>query len=58
MTATTALTVQNTLGVSGIHETPSEFVKQQIDACADDVGVDVVKTGIQRPDIEFVERSN
>lgn len=45
MTATTALTAQNTTGVTGIHETPSEFVRQQIDACAEDIGVDVVKTG-------------
>ncbi|KAJ9645971.1 trifunctional hydroxymethylpyrimidine kinase/phosphomethylpyrimidine kinase/thiaminase [Coniosporium apollinis] len=44
MTATTALTAQNTQGVYGIHETPSDFVKKQIDACIDDIGVDVVKT--------------
>ncbi|OCL03727.1 hypothetical protein AOQ84DRAFT_400479 [Glonium stellatum] len=46
MTATTALTAQNTQGVYGIHETPSEFVKKQIDACVEDIGVDVVKTGM------------
>lgn len=45
MTATTALTAQNTLGVVDIHNTPSHFVKKQIDACIDDIGVDVVKTG-------------
>lgn len=45
MTATTALTAQNTKGVYGIHETPSDFVKKQIDACIEDIGVDVVKTG-------------
>ena len=45
MTATTALTAQNTLGVYGIHKTPPEFVKKQIDACVSDIGVDVVKTG-------------
>lgn len=45
MTATAALTAQNTQGVYGIHETPSDFVKKQIDACIDDVGVDVLKTG-------------
>ncbi|KAK4941729.1 hypothetical protein LTR28_008830 [Elasticomyces elasticus] len=44
MTATTALTAQNTQGVYGIHETPPEFVRKQIDACIDDIGVDVVKT--------------
>ncbi|KAA6412830.1 MAG: thiamine biosynthesis (Thi-4) [Lasallia pustulata] len=46
MTATTALTAQNTQGVIGIHETPAEFVRKQIDACIDDIGVDVVKTGM------------
>lgn len=45
MTATTALTVQITQGVFDIHHTPSEFVKKQIEACIDDIGVDVVKTG-------------
>ena len=46
MTATTALTAQNTQGVVDIHHTPSAFVKKQIDACIDDIGVDVVKTGM------------
>ncbi|KAF2086708.1 hypothetical protein K490DRAFT_43873 [Saccharata proteae CBS 121410] len=46
MTATTALTAQNTQGVIDIHETPSAFVRKQIDACVEDVGVDVVKTGM------------
>lgn len=45
MTATTALTAQNTQGVKGIHVIPAEFVAQQIEACIEDVGVDVVKTG-------------
>ena len=45
MTATTALTAQNTLGVEHIHHTPPEFVGKLIDACARDIGVDVVKTG-------------
>lgn len=45
MTATTALTAQNTQGVYGIHHTPPEFVKKQIDACIEDIGVDVVKIG-------------
>jgi len=47
MTATSALTAQNTQGVYGIQETPSDFVQKQIDACVDDIGVDVVKTGIK-----------
>jgi hydroxymethylpyrimidine/phosphomethylpyrimidine kinase len=46
MTATTALTAQNTTGVFAIHQIPPEFVKKQIDACIEDIGVDVVKTGI------------
>ncbi|PNS13793.1 hypothetical protein CAC42_3286 [Sphaceloma murrayae] len=46
MTATTALTAQNTLGVSDIHHVPSSFVAKQIEACASDVGIDVVKTGM------------
>lgn len=45
MTATTALTAQNTLGVFDIHYTPSEFVGKLIHLCISDVGVDVVKTG-------------
>jgi hydroxymethylpyrimidine/phosphomethylpyrimidine kinase len=45
MTATTALTAQNTQGVDDIHLTPPDFVRKQIDACISDIGVDVVKTG-------------
>ena len=45
MTATAALTAQNTQGVYGIHSVPPAFLKQQIDACLDDIGTDVVKTG-------------
>ena len=45
MTATTALTALNTLGVVDIHYTPPDFVRKLIDACISDVGVDVVKTG-------------
>lgn len=46
MTATTALTAQNTQGVDDIHYTPPDFVRKQIDASISDIGVDVVKTGI------------
>lgn len=45
MTATTALTAQNTLGVRDIHHTPPLFLRKQIDAVLEDVGVDCVKTG-------------
>jgi hydroxymethylpyrimidine/phosphomethylpyrimidine kinase len=46
MTATTALTAQNTQGVNDIHLTPPDFVRKQIDACISDIGVDVVKLGL------------
>ncbi|KAI9692066.1 MAG: hypothetical protein M1820_009533 [Bogoriella megaspora] len=46
MTATTALTAQNTQGVYGIQETPPEFVGKQIDACLSDIGADGVKIGM------------
>ncbi|MDQ3870259.1 MAG: bifunctional hydroxymethylpyrimidine kinase/phosphomethylpyrimidine kinase [Chloroflexota bacterium] len=46
MSALTALTAQNTVGVSGIHPVPPEFVTAQIDAVATDIGVDAAKTGM------------
>lgn len=46
MTAVTALTAQNTQGVFGIHEVPTDFIRQQISLVAEDIGVDVVKTGM------------
>ncbi|KAJ0166120.1 putative hydroxymethylpyrimidine/phosphomethylpyrimidine kinase 2 [Colletotrichum tanaceti] len=46
MTATTALTAQDTTGVHDIHHVPQEFLVKQIDACVGDIGVDVVKTGM------------
>lgn len=42
----TALTAQNTLGVSGIHPAPPEFVAAQLDAVLADIPIDVVKTGM------------
>jgi len=45
-TAITALTAQNTMGVSAIHEAPPEFVAAQIDAVAADIRPDAVKTGM------------
>ncbi len=44
--ALTALTAQNTVGVSAIHEVPPEFVIAQIDAIVGDIGVDAAKTGM------------
>ena len=46
MTATTALTAQNTQGVAGIFEVPADHVAKLIDLSIDDIGVDVVKIGI------------
>ncbi|TVY93762.1 putative hydroxymethylpyrimidine/phosphomethylpyrimidine kinase [Lachnellula willkommii] len=59
MTATTALTAQNTLGVVDIHHTPPDFVGKLIDACISDIGVDVVKTGMlaSAETIEVVAKS-
>jgi hydroxymethylpyrimidine/phosphomethylpyrimidine kinase len=44
--AITAVTAQNTLGVIGVHVLPAEFVTQQIEAVAGDIGCDAVKTGM------------
>jgi hydroxymethylpyrimidine/phosphomethylpyrimidine kinase len=46
MSAIVALTAQNTAGVSAVHEVPSEFVRAQLDAIFDDIGVDAAKTGM------------
>jgi hydroxymethylpyrimidine/phosphomethylpyrimidine kinase len=46
MSAVTALTAQNTVGVTGVHEVPAEFVLAQIDAVASDIGIDAAKTGM------------
>lgn len=46
MSAITALTSQNTTGVSGIHEIPAEFVAQQIDMVFSDICPDAVKIGM------------
>jgi len=46
MTAITALTAQNTLGVTAVHAVPAEMVIAQIDAVASDIGVDAVKIGM------------
>lgn len=45
-TAITAVTVQNTLGVTGVHPVPVEFVEQQIDAVLSDIGADAIKIGM------------
>ena len=52
MAAITALTAQNTQGVSGVHIPPADFVAQQIDAIFADIRVDAVKIGmLGSPDV-------
>ncbi|MGE5272000.1 MAG: bifunctional hydroxymethylpyrimidine kinase/phosphomethylpyrimidine kinase [Thiohalocapsa sp.] len=46
MTAITALTAQNTLGVFGVLPIPPDFIRQQIEVVLDDIGADAVKTGM------------
>lgn len=46
MSAITALTSQNTLGVTGIFEVPPQFLAQQIDAVFQDIRPDAVKIGM------------
>jgi hydroxymethylpyrimidine/phosphomethylpyrimidine kinase len=46
MTAITAITAQNTLGVSRVEALSPEMVAAQIDACVSDIGVDAVKIGM------------
>lgn len=45
-TAVTAITVQNTLGVTGIHAVPPAIVSAQIRAVLDDIGADAIKIGM------------
>jgi hydroxymethylpyrimidine/phosphomethylpyrimidine kinase len=45
-TAITAITVQNTLGVTGVHPIPPEVVEAQARAVLDDIGADALKTGM------------
>ena len=52
MTAITALTAQNTLGVFGIHDVPPPFVAAQMRRVLTDIGADCIKVGmLHRPDI-------
>ncbi len=53
--AVTALTAQNTRGVSEIHAPPPSFVAEQLDAVLSDIQIDVVKTGMLcSPEIAMV----
>ena len=53
-TAVTAVTVQNTLGVSGVLPVPAEMVTAQARAVLDDIGADALKTGMLG-DVAMVE---
>lgn len=46
MSAITALTAQNTVGVHGVHAVPLDFIAQQIDVVMTDIGADAAKTGM------------
>ncbi len=46
MSAITSITAQNTLEVRAIHDVPPAVVVAQIEAVADDIGVDAAKTGM------------
>ena len=59
MSAITAVTAQNTLGVKDVVELSPEMVRKQIDAVAGDIQVDATKTGMLSNEaiIEAVEDS-
>ncbi len=46
MTAITAVTAQNTLGVAGVMDIPADFLRKQIRCVLDDIGADAFKTGM------------
>ena len=46
MSALTALTAQNTVGVQAIHAVPPSFLKAQLESVLDDIGADAIKIGM------------
>jgi hydroxymethylpyrimidine/phosphomethylpyrimidine kinase len=46
LTAITAVTAQNSTGISAVHEIPSEMIIKQIEAVANDIFPDAIKTGM------------
>ncbi len=46
MTAITAITAQNTVGVEAVESVPAEVIVAQVGAVAEDIGVDAVKVGM------------
>jgi hydroxymethylpyrimidine/phosphomethylpyrimidine kinase len=59
MTAITAITAQNTVGVTAVHPVPPEIIIAQVRAVAVDIGVDAVKIGMlgDRATIEAVAKA-
>ena len=59
MTAITAITAQNTVGVTAVHPIPPHIIIEQVKAIADDIGVDAVKIGMlgNQPTIEAVAKA-
>jgi len=52
MSAITALTAQNTLGVQGVHPVPVDFIRLQMETVLSDIGTDAAKTGmLATPDV-------
>ena len=52
MTAITALTAQNTQGVSEIYNLPAKFIAEQIKVVLSDIGADTIKIGmLSHPEI-------
>jgi hydroxymethylpyrimidine/phosphomethylpyrimidine kinase len=46
MTAITAITAQNTLAVTAVHQVPSEVIVAQVRAVHEDIGIDAIKIGM------------
>src|SRR5690242_7507289 len=46
MTAVTAVTAQNSVGVTSVHPVPAEMILAQMDAVISDLGIDAVKIGM------------
>ncbi|MFI3258664.1 MAG: bifunctional hydroxymethylpyrimidine kinase/phosphomethylpyrimidine kinase [Rikenellaceae bacterium] len=53
-TAITAVTVQNTMGVTAVHPIPVEIIEAQIEAVLSDIGADAIKIGMLHS-VEVVE---
>jgi hydroxymethylpyrimidine/phosphomethylpyrimidine kinase len=46
MTAITAITAQNTIGVTAVHHIPADVIEAQVSAVAVDIGIDAIKIGM------------